>query len=221
MVENAVMFEHSRLDNKQRQRIARRHEDSIQRHGYKPQALFWSSKAIQDIRFQTLLDGIPKQLKSIDGFSLLDVGCGFADLLDYLQQQRLNTDYVGVDLAPAMVTAAKSLHPKSVFHCGDLFDMDFADESFDFVVLSGALNEVVECEQQGAYAKAVIEKMYALCRVGVAFNLLDSRDLWTASRPDLQSFAPQEMVSFCQTFASKVEWRDDYLDNDFTVYLYK
>lgn len=222
MAENSVMFKHSRLDGKQRQRIARRHEDSIQRYGYKPQALFWSSKSIQELRFRKLIEAIPESMQS-SSFSLLDVGCGFADLLDYLQEQNTTVDYVGIDLAPAMITAAQNLHPQVRFYQGDIFDADFANQSFDFVVLSGALNEVVESDQaeQGGYAKSVIQKMYALSRYGVAFNLLDRRNLWQASRPDLQSFYPQEIIQFCQGFCQQVELVDGYLDNDFTVYLYK
>lgn len=167
------------------------------------------------------MDGIPEIFSSHQKFSLLDVGCGFGDLLNFLQQQKISVNYTGVDVAPAMINAAKILHRCSSFHIGDLFDMAFAEQSFDFVVLSGALNEIVESEQHGAYAKAVIEKMFVLSRYGVAFNLLDKRNKWTASRPDLQSFYPPEIIRFCQGFCQQVELVDDYLDNDFTVYLYK
>ncbi|WP_319381457.1 class I SAM-dependent methyltransferase [Thiomicrorhabdus sp.] len=224
MAENFVNASTPLLNDEQRLRIARRHEDSIQRYGYKPQALYWSSKEIQEIRFQMLFEGMPEILRLGDEFSVLDVGCGFGDLKDYLSQHGVSVDYSGIDLAPAMITAAQRLQPQGKFFCGDLFDADFADGRFDFVVLSGALNEVVESAtdgQTGVYAKAVIEKMFALSRNGVAFNLLDRRNQWVAARPDLQSFLPQEIVEYCRSFCSHVEWRDDYLDNDFTVYLYK
>ncbi|MBF6057901.1 MULTISPECIES: class I SAM-dependent methyltransferase [Thiomicrorhabdus] len=224
MAENFVSASTSLLNDEQRLRIARRHEDSIQRYGYKPQALYWSSKEIQEIRFHMLFDGIPEVLRFGKEFTLLDVGCGFGDLADYLSRHGVSIDYSGIDLAPAMVTAARNLQPQGKFFCGDLFDASFAEESFDFVVLSGALNEVVDSAiegQTGLYAKAVIAKMFVLSRNGVAFNLLDRRNEWVASRPDLQSFYPQDIVEYCRSFCSHVEWRDDYLDNDFTVYLYK
>ena len=85
------------------------------------------------------------------------------------------------------------------------------------MLLSGALNE--NLADQGAYAFAVIERMFELCRVGVAFNLLDARNAWIASRPDLQSHQPDTVLAFCRGLTAHCQLRDDYLDNDFTVYL--
>lgn len=122
-----------------------------------------------------------------------------------------------------MIQSARFQYPGIQVEQGELFDLDPPAESFDYVLLSGALNEVVERDatERGHYARAVIRKMYQTCRVAVAFNLLDARNHAVKVRPDLQSFEPQEMIDYCRTFASTVAWRDDYLDNDFTVFLYK
>jgi len=60
--------------------------------------------------------------------------------------------------------------------------------------------------------------MYRLCRKGVAFNLLNAA---VVQAHDLQSFMPQDMLKYCQTMAPKSRLREDYLDNDFTIYMYK
>ncbi|MBO1924797.1 class I SAM-dependent methyltransferase [Thiomicrorhabdus sp. 6S3-12] len=218
-----------RLSPKQRLRIQTRHRVSIERFGYQPQALYWSSREIQQVRFDILARVFAQQAprREKGAFSVLDVGCGFADLRNYLWDKGLDIDYVGIDLSEDMVQSARFQYPDIQVRQGDLFDQDFAAEQFEFVLLSGALNEVVESDQkgqktgQGSYAKAVIAEMYRICSKGVAFNLLDARNEWVASRPDLQSFVPQEVVDYCQTFAERVVWEDGYLDNDFTVFLYK
>ncbi|QCU89979.1 class I SAM-dependent methyltransferase [Thiomicrorhabdus sediminis] len=212
------------LSDKQRQRIQLRHKHSIERFGYSAQALLWSSKEVQFKRFEVLSQVLAE---GGDTVSVLDVGCGFADLYDYLLAQGFAIDYQGIDLSADMVQSAKFQHKTIKVEQGDLFDFNPAEQSYDYILLSGALNEVVEStteqetESSGEYAKAVIKRMYQSCRKAVAFNLLDARHEWIRSRVDLQSFKPEEIVEYCRIFADKVTWQDDYLDNDFTVFLYK
>ncbi|MDX1351631.1 MAG: class I SAM-dependent methyltransferase [Thiomicrorhabdus sp.] len=217
-----------RLSDKQRLRIETRHKVSVERYGYQPQALFWSSREIQEIRFQKLLEMLPPaQILTDQAWSILDVGCGFADLIGYLASYEYLPDYTGVDVSPDMVLAARSMHPSHVFFQGELAECAFSENQFDYVMLSGALNEVVETEVegtaefQGRYAKSVIKEMYRIAQKGLAFNLLDSRNDWVNNRFDLQSFYPQEIVQFCQSFADEVILIEGYLENDFTLYLKK
>jgi SAM-dependent methyltransferase len=211
------------LSKKQRLRIQTRHKVSIDQYGYQPQALYWSSREIQTVRFKKLSEILPRN----QACSILDVGCGFGDLKAYLVQQGFKIDYTGIDLSEDMVRSARFQYPGIKVHQGDLFDFNPKSQQYDFVLLSGALNEVVETdiedssEHQGRYAKAVIRKLYDSCQQGVAFNLLDARNAWVASRPDLQSFQPEEIADYCKTFAHHVSWQDGYVDNDFTVFLYR
>ena len=223
----------SLLSEKQRLRIQTRHKVAIQNYGYQPQALFWSSREIQEVRFRVLVqilakdDKLNPSQKQLSPPSLLDVGCGFGDLSRYLQHQEIEVNYYGLDLSQDMVDSARCQNPHLDFKQGDIFDLKFDQQVFDYVFLSGALNEVVESPEdaefqgKGAYAKAVIQEMYRVCKKGVAFNLLDARNQWVQSRIDLQSFQPQEIIEFCQSFAKQVTWQDDYLENDFTVFLGK
>lgn len=210
------------LSDSQRRRIQTRHKHSIEYFGYQPQALFWSSREIQQIRFQKLAEILPAT-HAPGPLALLDVGCGFGDLKVYLQKQGFDIDYRGIDLSEDMVYSARCQQPGIRVESGDLFDLNPDENAFDYLFLSGALNEVVESEEQrkGAYARAVIQRMYQTARRGVAFNLLDARNAWVRSRPDLQSFYPHEVVEFCQIFADRVSWQDGYVDNDFSVFLYK
>lgn len=209
-----------RLDDKQRQRIILRHKASIERYGYTPTALFWSNREVQLKRFEVLSRILPS-LNSSDhqAWSVLDVGCGFADFYAYLRDQGYDIQYTGVDLSPDMIFSARSMYPQLTLLQGELSDQIFSAQTFDFVFLSGALNEVVD--DTGEYAKSVIRQLYLLARYGVAFNLLNRHDPWIASRADLQSFYPKDIMVFCENFAEKVDWCADYLPNDFTVFLTK
>lgn len=196
----------------QRQRIVERHRDALLRHGHSPEALYWSSEKIQQLRFRILLEiGVQ------DGDRVLDVGCGFGDLYPVLCRAVANIHYTGIDLSPDLIATGKTLYPQAEFHTGDLFDLDPAPGSYDLVLLSGALNEALG--DNGRYARAIIKRMYETCRRGVALNLLNAENSWIASRKDLQSFSPQQIKAQCQSFCADLILRQDYLDNDFTLYL--
>lgn len=197
------------MKKEQRKRIVDRHRDSLKRYGYHPNALYWSSREIQEIRFSILAEiGIES------GDSVLDVGCGFGDFKGWSEKQRKTLNYSGIDLSPDLLSAARRRHPDVVFLEGDLFDMIFTNQSFDWVILSGALNEPLRDE--GGYARRTVARMFELCRKGVAFNLLDARHL---RAPDLQSHQPEEMLSYCRSLSPDCTLRDDYLKNDFTIYM--
>ncbi|PLA74744.1 SAM-dependent methyltransferase [Hydrogenovibrio sp. SC-1] len=213
-----------KLPDNQRQRIITRHFQAIQDRGYEPTALFWENRQVQQLRFNVLWQLLfqhPRfQSPLTEPINILDVGCGFGDFADWLSSHFQAFDYLGIDLSPDMIFAAQCQYPKRHFQQGEIFDFDWEENQFDFVICSGALNEVVEpMETQGQYAKAVIQKLVELAKYGVSLNLLNQNHDWTASRPDLQSFDPEQMRHYCQTLVSNVEMRDDYLANDFSLYL--
>lgn len=202
------------LSEAQRTRIIRRHRDSLNRHGYSAQALYWSNREIQEIRFKVLSDiGIQS------GDSLLDVGCGFADLKTWLEQHGIFIQYSGLDLSPDLLNIANQRHENVTFLNQDIMQVDLDNNTFDWLFLSGALNEVVDTT--GEYAYAVITKMFSLCQKGIAFNLLSNRNPKMQHFPDLQSHNPQDILTFCKNLSKNCQCIEGYLDNDFTIYLYK
>ncbi|NWF39577.1 class I SAM-dependent methyltransferase [Mariprofundus sp. NF] len=197
------------MKEEQRKRIIDKHRDSLTRHGYHPNALYWSSREIQEIRFNVLADiGIQ------NGDSVLDVGCGFADFKSWIEGQGVPVHFTGVDISPDLIYTARERHPECELLCAELSDFELENGAFDWVVLSGAMNE--QLHDEGEYARRQIARMYALCRKGVAFNMLDARHL---RAHDLQSVDPLEMLAYCKTLCPNCELHDDYLANDFTIYM--
>jgi ubiquinone/menaquinone biosynthesis C-methylase UbiE len=192
-----------------RKRIIDRHRDSLKRYGYHPNALYWSNREIQEIRFQVLAD-----IGVVSGDSVLDVGCGFADLKQWFTQQGMDIHYTGIDISPHLIEVAKSKHQNTNLFVGELHDGNFKALSFDWVLLSGALNEPYD--DKGKYTQKIIREMYRLCRKGVAFNLLHE-DVVQAF--DLQSFNPESILEYCRQLCDNCQLRYDYLANDFTIYM--
>ena len=197
-----------------RTEIIKRHQNAFKQFGHHPNTLLWSGVKIQYLRFEQLV-----KINLQSGDSLLDIGCGFADLYFYLKQQGIHTDYQGIDIVEDFITKAKTLYPSAQFSNDDIFSLNPATNSVDYIMLSGTLNYVFE----GAInnAKQTLEKMFATCRKGMAFNLLDNTDQWSSSRNDLQTYDKQEVVSWIQNLTSNYQLIDNYLDNDFTVLVWK
>ncbi len=215
------------MNPKQRQAIINAQHDAFKRHGYHPNALLWSDTKTQEIRFKILADiGIKA------GDSVLDVGCGFGDFASFLARHGAAVDYTGIDLSEELIKEGQKHYPEARFISGDLFDYKPAENSVDYVTLSGTLNRKLDYladnankqDSSKAYALSVIGKMYQACRKGIAFNLLDARHEWTASRWDLLSFHPDEILAFLSNNlkpTGKQQIVDGYLENDFTVYIWK
>ena len=204
----------------QRKRIVISQRDALKRNGFHPNALFWSNKDVQELRFEVLAaSGIQS------GNSLLDIGCGFGDFSEYLMQKNISVDYTGIDISKDLLEVGQQNYPQIKLIEADLFDFNPKPQSYDYVMLSGTLNRKF-MGNQGAesatdYSYTVIRRMFKTCKQGIAFNLLDARHQWTAQRWDLQSFHPDDVISFISELTSHYQLIDGYLENDFTVYAWR
>lgn len=209
----------------QRQRIILRQRDALKRKGYHPNALFWSDKEVQELRFKILTDiGIESSS------SLLDVGCGFGDFAGYLEKQhQIKVEYTGIDISADLLVEGRKQYPELELIEADLFEFvstqQSTNKSYDYVVQSGMLNHKFignnGAESAREYSLAVIKKMFESCKKGIAFNLLDARHKWTADRWDLQSFHPNEILELIGAMTDNFRLIDDYLENDFTIHAWK
>ena len=66
-------------------------------------SLLWASPETQSIRFEAI-----ERLADLGGKSVLDVGCGRADLYDFLHARGIQVaDYIGIEAVPALAEAAE------------------------------------------------------------------------------------------------------------------
>lgn len=86
-------------------------------------------------------------VKPRPGDRILDVGCGPGSLLPYLPE----CEYVGVDLDPAYIAAAKAAFPdRGTFRCEPAETVaDLEPGSFDRVIASGLLHHLTDDEALG------------------------------------------------------------------------
>jgi len=204
-------------------------EGLLDKHGENYLALDWNSPESQRLRYDILQEILIYGRKSAK-ISVLDLGCGFGDLYDFFEKEGLidrhKINYLGYDIAPKILDAAKRKHPQAKFELVDVLENREVPQ-FDYVFSSGVLNiRTMDLESHMGYAKSMLQRMCELAKIGVAVNFLSQGALSITKAEDLNSgryyyFNPEEMLRFCGSICSRYILRHDYHPGDFTVYLLK
>ena len=189
----------------------------IQEHGASPRGSDWNSEMSQNIRFAQLLKVI--EAKS---FSLLDYGCGYGALADYLVTESLDVEYYGYDILENAIATARQVHgdkPKHTF---------LTDKSqlpvCDYTVASGIFNYRGQ-QTYDAWTEYVINtlgELNQLSRRGFASNFLTTYSDADKMRADLYYADPLVLFDYCKrNFSKNVALLHDYRLYDFTLLIRK
>lgn len=174
--------------------------------------LGWESEEAQRLRFDMLLAAA-----NLEGKSLLDVGCGTGNLLEYINSKGINVSYTGVDILEKMIEQAKSKQLNADFYHVDIFKNNtFNDNSFNVIYASGIFN--LDLGNNRAFLTNALELFFRLSSEVVVFNLLhcaspDREDTYFYFHPD----EVNEILAGFSDVIERVEFVEAYLKNDFTV----
>jgi SAM-dependent methyltransferase len=192
-------------------RIASYYQDLVDKYGHDPRACDYGRAQSQEVKFRVLSEAMP-----LDNCSVLDVGCGFADLERYLTPRSTRVRYSGIDICPAMVTEALRINPRVDVRVANLLDCSFREE-FDLVAANGIL--YLLGDDAWPLMQSLITRMFGLARQAVAFNSLSA---WATDKESGEFYPdPLLVLEFCHTLTSWVVLRHDYHPRDFTIYMYK
>jgi SAM-dependent methyltransferase len=198
--------------------VARYYSEKVTRFGATAQGADWNSAASQRLRFDQLLtlDAAPANR------SIVDYGCGYGALLDYLDDTGRGWVYAGYDVAEPMIACARERHAS---RSRGRFTTSAADLApSDYVVASGIFNVRLghSADRWLDYVFGVLDDMNRLARRGMAFNLLSTYSDPERRRDDLFYGDPSFFFDRCmQRFSARVALLHDYPLYEFTIVVRK
>lgn len=192
---------------------ARFYEDHVRRFGYGYRALGFGRRSSQEKRFAALL-----ALGVLHGARLLDVGCGFGDLLAWLNARGIHPRYTGLDLCPPMIERCQKRFASSGarFLIADALTYE-ADQPYDYVIASGIFGYAAKGLR--SRVQPMLERLYANAGIGLAVNFLSR--CAPARSPGRLYLNPSDVLQFGLTLTPAVRMDHTYLPNDFTLFMYR
>lgn len=174
----------------------------------------WSSKKDQYLRFSKLLQNI-----DINNKSILDVGCGFGDLIFFIKKynKKKKFIYTGVDISDKILSYSKTVHKKKniKFICGDFYSLKLIKH--DIVLSSGSMSLNLHLKSRNL--ENMIEKMMIASNYCVVMNFLSSYSDYQLKKN--QHFSPEKLFKISKKFSKKVNIIHDYNLYEFTVQIFK
>ncbi|HPC82451.1 MAG TPA: class I SAM-dependent methyltransferase [Thermoanaerobaculaceae bacterium] len=192
----------------------------LEAFGMTPKGVDYNGPEAQEIRFEQLV----KVINPVFPFTVMDYGCGYGAMFDFLHRKGWKFEYYGVDLIEKMVEAGRKAHkdfPNAHFTT-DENEVPQAD-----YLLAGAIFNI---KLDAAYSDwqyfvmKTLRRMNELCSKGFSFNMLTkySDEDRMLQRPDLFFGDPLFFFDFCKrNFSRNVALLHDYGLYDFTILVRK
>jgi SAM-dependent methyltransferase len=190
-------------------------DDKIKAHGPTGEGVGWKDTQAQRARYAQLLHLFDPHLPR---FSVIDYGCGAGALAAYLSEQGYQMDYIGYDMTPTSIEAARAAH-------GHLSGVRFTTveedlQPADYVVGCGLFSMRLNTpdDEWHAYMRQTIERLWSLATRGIVFNSLTSYSDPEHMRPELFYPDPMAVFDWCKrTLSPHVALYHDYDLYDWTM----
>lgn len=188
-------------------------------YGVDERSLGWT-KNKQNLRFAQIASRF-----DINSASVLDVGCGFADLLTFLKDNFDANEfkYTGIDIMSDFIEVASKKHPEAEFYTSDLFNFS-SDRKYKYVVACGCLTYLNPNNEDDAYEliEAFISKMLNLCEDDgvVAIHFLSDKVDYHSSADDFHT-SPERILSLAYKFSRRVVLDNSVFPFETCLFIYK
>jgi SAM-dependent methyltransferase len=189
------------------------YEDKVRKYGFDHRGLGFRNRSSQQKRFEAML-----ALGDFHGRRILDVGCGFGDLLEFLMQRGIRPVYTGLDVCKPMIQRCHERFPGDVAHfiCADVLEHE-PEQPFDYVVASGLFG--LDAEGARDRIRPTLERLFGWCRVGTAVNFLSAN---YPNPVDGRIYVePGKALEAGLALTPAARLDHSYLPNDFTLHLDK
>lgn len=192
------------------------YQDKFKKYGINHKSLRWVLKKSQQTRFLQFVNHLDFNHQTV-----LDIGCGFADIVPHISKKAKNFTYTGIDLVPEFISVAQKKYPHHEFFTGNYFKSPLS-QNFDIILCSGVLNTNLGQPQETiSYRLKAIKTMFRHCRYGLAFNMAGAHPQPKNKLSSKIYYADsQKIKKFCHHLTPNLLFIKDYSPNDFTIILF-
>ena len=197
------------------------------RYGRDVRTLGWGTRDQQQYRFSQAVDAYG----AIREASILDIGCGFGDLLGFLRSKGdFDGQYIGWDINEALIQEAVKRYadvPAVSFEVMDILQSPQVVEPVaDVGVMLGLLNfNLGAAADNCAYSELMIRKASAFVKKALIVDFLSSyRDPGYPKEDFVFYHEPERMMSFALSLTDNVACKHDYAaipQKEFMLVVYK
>ena len=189
-------------------------------NGNSSQGVDWNSRESHFLRFKQLC----KLFETNQSFSILDYGCGYGELINYLNENGYsNYKYFGYDISDEMIKRGKLLHnTSSIDFCDNLNQLK--KQTFDYTIANGIFNVKLDTIEEiwKEYIIETINKINEISLKGFSFNILTKYADKGYMKDYLHYSDPLELFDYCKrNISNKVLLLHDYPLYEFTIIVRK
>ncbi len=192
--------------------------EKIKEHGATPKGVDWNGEESQVMRFAQLSKVLED---NSDKFSLLDFGCGYGGMIDYLEGAFGEAvKYFGFDISEEMILSAKDKYGEK----GTFFSNINNDLKYDYTVASGIFNvrQKIDDANWEEYVFETLNLINSKSSKGFSFNMLTSYSDKEFMKSHLYYASPEKIFAYCKShFSGKVALLHDYPLYEFTIVVKK
>ena len=204
------------MDPADRAAYIERYERRLGRHGRSPQTLGWGTRGREHVRHSVMAAVV----EEVGAESVLDVGCGFADLYDHLRDRGWQGSYHGIDIVPGLLAEARRTRPDLDVQEADVTAYRPGEhEVFDVAVASGVFNARLAAEPNLQHIARSVRRMFELSRLAVCADFLSTYVDY--QRPDGWHTDSAWALDLVAGVSRRFRLRHDYMPFEFALIIYR
>lgn len=171
------------------------YQNKLKEFGGSAQGMDWKNEDTQYLRFEI----IARYIDFTQNPTILDVGCGNGEFLNFCKRKELSCKYTGMDIVPEMVALTNQRFGEGTAFEGELLSMQ--QNAYDYVIASGTFNAKLTTDELAwqPYLYQNIKKMFELGNQATVFNCMTSfvdyryDRLYYVSPDEIGGFAVQNL----------------------------
>ncbi len=143
------------------------YNNSLKIHGFTPEGVYWNDKNSQYKRF-SIITFLLNRFSKYKNLKIADIGCGYAELLNYFILKNMKFEYEGYDINKKMIEYCKEKFKNKNFYL-----KSYPISQCDVSVMSGTYNYAVteDIKSWESYVLDNLKDCYEKSKLGIIFNL--------------------------------------------------